>query len=246
MNNKYKITIEYLGNDFCGWQRQPNALSIQEVIEQAIYKFSKETVSVTAAGRTDAGVHAYGQVASFCLDSKYSENKIIESINFFCKPYPVGVIECISVDADFDARFSAKQRHYVYKILNRKGINIIEVGKKWWIRDYLDIELMRQAGSCLVGQHDFSSFRASECQAKSAVKTIDKIEIIAIADTIEIHVSALSFLHHMVRNIVGNLVKIGRQHWPAIKIQEILDCKDRSKAGPTAPAHGLYFLQVDY
>jgi tRNA pseudouridine38-40 synthase len=244
--SKYKITIEYLGTGFCGWQRQEEALSVQQVIEEAIYKFSGETALLTAAGRTDAGVHAYGQVASFDLTTPHEPFKIIDSINFFCRPHKIGIIECELVDFDFDARFSAKKRHYVYKILNRTGVNIINSGQKWWIKDHLDIDSMKKAASYLIGKHDFSAFRASQCQSKSAIKTLEKIEIIKNNDNLEIYVSAISFLHNMVRNIVGNLVHVGRGQWPPEKIKEILESKDRVQGAPTAPAEGLYFLKVEY
>ena len=219
---------------------------MQQLIEEAIYKFSKETVLVTAAGRTDAGVHAYGQVVTFDLTQEFEPFKIIDSINFFCRPYKVGVVDCQLVDPSFDARFSAKKRHYVYKILNRKSINVINSGQKWWIRDHLDIELMKQGATHLIGNHDFTSFRASECQSNSPIKTLETIKILRNGDTILIYVSAISFLHNMVRNIVGNLVQVGRGAMQPEKIKEILEAKDRTKGAPTAPAEGLYFLKVDY
>lgn len=243
---RYKIILEYLGAGFAGWQRQADALSLQQLIEEAIYKFSNENVLVTAAGRTDAGVHAYGQVATFDLTKEFEPFTVMGSINFFCRPFKVGVVDCELVDPSFDARFSAKKRHYVYKILNRKSINIINSGQKWWIRDHLDIELMKQAAAYLIGRHDFTSFRAAQCQSNSPIKTIEKIEIIRNGDNILVYVSAISFLHHMVRNIVGNLVQVGRGAVLPEKIKEILEAKDRTKGAPTAPADGLYFLKVDY
>lgn len=243
---KYKIIIEYLGTGFCGWQRQADAMSVQQLIEEAIYKFSKETVHVTAAGRTDAGVHAYGQVGSFELTRHHDPYLVMHSINFFCRPHFVGVTDCQIMDEQFDARFSAKKRHYIYKILNRQGANIINYRRQYWIKDHLDIELMKQAASYLIGNHDFTSFRATECQSASAVKTLENIEIIRNGENIEIYVSAISFLHHMVRNIVGNLVKVGRGEWSPEKIKEVLEARDRRAGAPTAPADGLYFLRVEY
>lgn len=243
---RYKITLEYLGAGFCGWQRQTEALSLQQLVEEAIYKFSKENVLVTAAGRTDKGVNAYGQVASFDLTTAYEPCSVMYSINHFCRPYKVGVIDCELVDADFNARFSAKHRHYVYKILNRKAINIINSGLQHWVKDPLDVNLMMSAASYLIGKHDFTSFRASECQSSSPIKTISNIEIIRNGENIEIYVSAISFLHHMVRNIVGNLLYVGKGDWSPDKVKEILELKDRTKGAPTAPAEGLYFLKVDY
>ncbi len=243
---RYKIILEYLGAGFCGWQKQTEALSIQQVVEEAIYKFSKENVLITAAGRTDAGVNAYGQVASFDLTVEHEPHNVMYSINHFCKPYKIGVTDCTLVDSEFNARFSAKHRHYVYKILNRRAPNIINAGLQCWIMDHLDINLMRKGASYLIGKHDFTSLRATQCQSNSPVKTISNIEIIRNGDNIEIYVSAISFLHHMVRNIAGNLLYVGKGHWPPEKIQEILDSKDRTKGAPTAPAEGLYFLKVDY
>lgn len=243
---RYKIVLEYLGADFCGWQRQKGHLSVQQLVEDAIYKFSQETVLTTAAGRTDAGVNAYGQVASFDLLKFHDPYKVMHSINHFCRPYSLGVVDCQLVDQNFNARFSATQRHYVYKILNRRSINIINKGLQYWVKEPLDLDSMRQAASYLIGKHDFSSFRASECQSSSPVKTLSSIKIIKSGDNIEIYVSAPSFLHHMVRNIVGNLLPIGKGDYPPEKIKEILELKDRKKAAATAPAQGLYFLKVDY
>ncbi|MBN8512237.1 MAG: tRNA pseudouridine(38-40) synthase TruA [Rickettsiales bacterium] len=243
---RYKITLEYLGTGYCGWQKQQSALSIQEIVEDAIYCFSKEKVSLIVAGRTDAGVHALGQVAHFDLSKKFDPQRLMLAINHFCRPHTVGVVSAQVVDKSFNARFSAKSRHYVYRILNRRSVNIVQNGLFCWIRHNLDTQAMQEAANYLVGKHDFSAFRASECQAKSPVKTIDKIEIIRNGDVIEIYVSALSFLHHMIRNIVGNLLMVGKGQWPKEKILKILEAKNRSIAGPTAPAEGLYFLRVDY
>lgn len=242
----YKIIVEYLGTDFCGWQRQKHAMSVQQLIEEAIYKFSKEEITITAAGRTDAGVHALGQVASFALPRFYEPRKVMHSINHFCRPYPVGVLACELADQAFNARFSASHRHYVYKILNRRSINIVHKGLVLWVREKLDVEQMRKATSYLIGRHDFSSFRAAECQSQSAIKTLADIKIVQNGDYIDIYVSAVSFLHHMVRNIVGNLLLVGKGKWQPQKIQEILELRDRTKGAATAPACGLYFLKVDY
>jgi len=243
---RYKITLEYLGSGYCGWQRQKDGLSLQQVVEEAIYAFSKEPVLVSVAGRTDAGVHAYGQVAHFDLSVQLEPKRLMHSINHFCIGHTIGVVAAQLVDSEFNARFSVKSRHYVYKILNRKQVNIVNKGLVCWVKDILDVAAMQRASKYLLGRHDFSSFRASECQAKSPMKTVDKIEIIKHGEFIEIHVSALSFLHHMVRNIVGSLVMVGKGRWSEEKIKEVLEAKDRRAAGPTAPAEGLYFLRVDY
>lgn len=243
---RYKITLEYLGAGYCGWQRQSGSLSLQQIVEEAIYHFSKQQVTIVAAGRTDAGVNAYGQVAHFDLEKNFEPRRLMHSINHFCRKHTIGVINAESVDSSFDARFSAKSRHYVYKILNRKSVNIINNGLACWVRHDINLDNMRRAAQYLIGKHDFTSFRASECQAKSPVKTLDKIEIIQHGENIEIYVSALSFLHHMVRNIVGSLLMVGKGHWSHERIKEVLEAKDRRYAGPTANAEGLYFLKVDY
>lgn len=243
---RYKIILEYLGSGYCGWQRQKDGLSLQQVVEEAIHSFSKERVLLSVAGRTDAGVNAYGQVAHFDLSKQFEPKRLMHSINHFCIGHTIGVVDAQLMNSEFNARFSAKSRHYVYKILNRKQVNIVNKGLVCWVKEGLDIAAMQRASKYLLGRHDFSSFRASECQAKSPMKTLDKIEIIINKELIEIHVSALSFLHHMVRNIVGSLLMVGKGNWPEEKIKEILEAKDRRVAGPTAPAEGLYFLRVDY
>lgn len=243
---RYKVTLEYLGKNYCGWQRQQEMLSLQQIVEEAIYSFSKENTIVYASGRTDAGVNAYGQVAHFDLNNYFEPRRLMHSINHFCRPHTIGVVKCELVDKNFHARFSAKTRHYVYRILNRHAINIVHKDLVCWIRHDLDINEMRRAAKYFIGNHDFSSFRASECQANSPIKTIDNIDIIKENDEIKIYVSALSFLHNMVRNIVGTLIMVGKGAWKAEKIKEIIEAKDRRAAGPTAPAEGLYFLRVDY
>lgn len=243
---RYKIALEYLGRGFCGWQKQEGAVSVQQVIEEAIYKFTKEQVTLVAAGRTDAGVNAYGQVAHFDLTREIDTKKAIGSINHFSWPHRVGVLSCEQVSQEFSARFSAIERQYVYKILNRKPIMIVDKGLKYWIRDKLDIEAMKEGASYLIGKHDFTSFRAAACQAKSPIKTLSKIEIIKRGDDISIYFAAPSFMHNMVRNIVGSLLLVGRGVWSPQKIEKVLHARSRAAAGPTAPAEGLYFLEVKY
>ncbi len=244
--HRYKITIEYLGDSYCGWQRQSECISVQEVIENAIELLTKQEVSVMAAGRTDRGVHATGQVAHFDLRKFYDPYKLTASLNFFLRGETVGIVKTELVDQDFHARFSAKKRHYVYKILNRRSINIIDAQHKTWVKQELDIKRMQKAASYLLGTHDFTSFRASLCQSKNPVKTMDRIEIRKHGDDIEIYFSSLSFLHHMVRNIVGTLINIGNGKWKPEQVLEILQKKERSACGPTAPATGLYFIGADY
>ena len=243
---RYKITLEYLGATYCGWQRQKDALSLQQTLEEAIFKFTKEIVRLHVAGRTDSGVNAYGQVAHFDLKKHHDPSRLMHSVNHFLRPHTIGIIKSEIVDQDFHARFSAEARHYVYKILNRPSVNIIDQNLRYWIRYPLNVDEMRKGADFLLGLHDFTSFRASICQSNSPIKTINKIQIIKSQDNIDVHISAKSFLHHMVRNIVGSLILVGNGKWSAQKIKEALESRDRKTAGPTAPASGLYFLKVDY
>jgi tRNA pseudouridine38-40 synthase len=244
---RYKLLIEYDGSDFAGWQRQDGVVTVQSILENAIYKFSQEKVITHAAGRTDAGVHALGQVVHFDLQSKKFEPYIIKrAINFHLKPNKVAVLDCSLVSEDFHARFSAVKRYYKYIIINRDTPLVIDYGKAWQVKEKLDLELMQEAANLLIGTHDFTSFRAGQCQAKSPVKTIDYIKTSKEADSIIIELAAKSFLHHMVRNIVGTLRLIGNHKWPLERITLALQAKDRAAAGPTAPPCGLYLTKIDY
>ena len=243
---RYKIIIEYVGTCFVGWQRQQNGLSVQEVIESAILEFTKENVVIYAAGRTDSGVHALGQVVHFDLSREYDPYKLMASINHFVRPHAISVVNCDIVDETFHARFSAQKRHYKYIILNRESNTVLHKDRMWHIHDKLDVDKMIQAAQILIGKHDFSSFRAKECQSASPVKTLDKIDIIVDGDFITFEISAKSFLHHMVRNIMGTLKSVGDGKINPEVIRDILLAKDRSAAGITAPAAGLYFVKVDY
>lgn len=244
--HRYKIIVEYLGSEFVGWQRQNNGLSIQGLLEDSIYKFSKEQAVIFAAGRTDAGVHAVGQVGHFDLANYRDPYKVMHSINHFVRPYKVAVTNCLIVDGEFHARFSAVARHYVYRIINRSSDLAIDFNRAWLIKKPLDIKALQQGASYLIGTHDFTSFRAKHCQAKSAIKTLSSIEISKSCDEIKIYVSAPSFLHHMVRNIVGTLVLVGLGKWQPQDVKVALDAGRREAAGSTAPACGLYFLRADY
>ena len=243
---RYKLIIEYVGTNISGWQYQSNALSIQQIIQEAIYNFSGETAILHAAGRTDAAVHAYGQVAHFDLSRYFTTHRVMQAINHFVRPHLVGIIDCEIVDHNFHARFSATGRHYLYRIINRSGKVIIDHDRAWWIKQSLDIDRMREGAMYLIGKHDFTSFRATQCQAKSPVRTLSTLDIVKHGDNINIYISALSFLHHMVRNIVGSLVLVGNGKWQPQDIKIALEARKREAAGATAPAHGLYFLKVDY
>ncbi|XVN42171.1 MAG: tRNA pseudouridine(38-40) synthase TruA [Candidatus Rickettsia vulgarisii] len=244
--HRYKITIEYLGTNFAGWQRQDNIMSIQQMLEDAIYKFSHEKVIVHGAGRTDSGVHAIGQVAHFDLQKPMTPYKVMQAINHFVRADNIGVTKCEIVNDDFYARFSAKARHYIYRIINRSGQVIIDHNRAWWISQPLNVEAMREGASYLIGNHDFSSFRSKDCQAKSPIKTLSELIITEENEEIRLYFSAPSFLHNMVRNIVGSLVLVGRNIWEKEEIKKVLEARRREAAGTKAPACGLYFLKVDY
>jgi tRNA pseudouridine38-40 synthase len=243
---RYKLTIEYDGRNFVGWQRQENGPSVQQALERAVARFCGETVNVFAAGRTDAGVHALGQVAHFEIDRGVRGETVRDALNFHLKPAPVVVVQAEPVSADFHARFSARERTYLYRITNRRAPPALERGRTWWVPTPLDVPAMAAAARALIGRHDFTSFRASICQAASPVKTLDAVAVARDGDEIRIEVRARSFLHHQVRNIVGTLRRVGEGKWTAADVAAILAARDRCKAGPTAPAEGLYLVSVTY
>ena len=244
------ITIEYDGSNLVGWQRQTNGLSVQEVLEKALFELTGEKKTIQGAGRTDAGVHALGQVAHFDLRKKMKIDAIRDGLNFHIKKLykkiKVSVLTTKKIKKDFHARFSAKQRIYVYKILDRRAPPAIEKKRVWHIRKKLDDKTMKKAARILVGKHDFTSFRSAECQAKSALKTIDAIKILRAKEEIQIWIKARSFLHNQVRIIVGTLVLVGRKKWKEKNINEALKSKKRAAAGQTAPAEGLYLHSIKY
>ncbi len=243
---RYKITIEYDGTDYAGWQRQDNMVSVQSAIEDALYKFSQENVQITGSGRTDSGVHATGQVAHFDLNKSFEIKNVINGLNFFLKPQPISILDCQIVDENFHARFSAKKRYYRYFILNRNSPAAIDAKRKWWVRENLDIELMQKAAKLLEGTHDFSSFRTSQCQAKSPIKTLDYIRISQSGEVVEIVLCAESFLHRMVRNIVGCLRMIGNKRWSEKDLLEFKEAKTTDQTRYTAPPHGLFLEKIKY
>ena len=243
---RYKVTIEYEGTGYSGWQRQENQISVQSAIEEALYKFSQENALITGSGRTDSGVHATGQVAHFDLSKKFELKNVVNGLNFFLKPQPISIRDCQIVDENFNARFSAKKRYYRYFILNRNSPAAIDSKRKWWVREELDVELMQKAAKLLEGTHDFSSFRTSQCQAKSPIKTLDYIKISKHGEVIEIELCAESFLHRMVRNIVGCLRMIGNKRWSEKELLEFMEAKTTDQTRYTAPPHGLFLEKIDY
>ncbi|TVQ33466.1 MAG: tRNA pseudouridine(38-40) synthase TruA [Geminicoccaceae bacterium] len=244
--SRYFLTLEYDGAGFCGWQRQANGLAVQEVLEQAVHAFTREAVTAHAAGRTDAGVHALAMVAHVDLARPHPANTVRNALNHHLRPHPVAVIEARAVGHELHARFSAERRHYLYRIRNRRAPLALDLHRVWLVARDLDAELMHAAGQALVGRHDFTSFRAAECQASSPVKTLDRLLVERSGDEVRLTVTARSFLHHQVRNIVGSLVLVGKGDWRVGDVAKALAAKDRAAAGPTAPAAGLYFAGVDY
>ena len=241
---RYKITVEYDGTDLIGWQQNRQGPSVQSLLCDAIEKFCGARPDIVAAGRTDAGVHAIAMVAHFDLDDAVDANTVMRAMNFYLTGSPVSVLGCEIVPDDFNARFSCVARHYKYVVLNRGAPPVLDKNRVWWVPRKLNVPAMRRAAKKLIGHHDFTSFRASECQAHSPIKTLDECRITRRGDVIVFEFSARSFLHHMVRNMVGTLVEIGLGK--PYDIDQIFSAKNRSAAGPTAPASGLYFIQADY
>ena len=243
---RYRLTIEYDGGPFVGWQRQAEGASVQGALETAIEKLSGERVTVTGAGRTDAGVHALGQVAHFDLEKCFEAGKVRDALNHYLRPDPVCVLAAEAVDSEFHARFSAKSRHYLFRILNRRSPPALDEGRVWHVSHRLDAEAMHAAAQMLLGQHDFTTFRAAECQAQSPVKTLDRLDVSRRADEIHIEASARSFLHHQIRSFAGSLKLVGEGKWQPRDMKQALDARDRSACGPVSPPDGLYLLRVDY
>ncbi len=251
---RYKLTIEYKGTDFSGWQRQVGVPSVQATIEEAVEKFSGQAVRLHVAGRTDAGVHALGQVAHMeCapFTRDMSPFDIMKAINAHLRPYTVSIVALEMVPESFHARFSAVNKLYRYRILNRSAFPAVEQGLVWHVKKPLDCDAMNSAAQILVGQHDFSTFRDTQCQAKSPVKTLDRLEVTALAygpsgREIRIEAEGRSFLHHQVRNMVGALALVGEGKWTQERLAKALAAKDRTEGGPTAPPDGLYLMRVDY
>jgi tRNA pseudouridine38-40 synthase len=244
---RFKLIIEYDGRPFAGWQRQDNAPSVQQVLEEACAELgSGERVLVQGSGRTDAGVHALGQVAHVDIERDISAEKLREALNYHARKSPVSVLEAEAVDDEFHARFSAKKRHYIYRILNRRAPATFGEGLVWHVKAPLDAEAMHDAAQILVGKHDFTTFRHIHCQSRSPVKTLDYVDVKREGEEIHVTAGALSFLHHQIRSITGTLQMVGSGKWSKADLKAALEAKDRSRLGFNAPPDGLYFRRVDF
>ena len=243
---RYKLTIEYDGSGFVGWQRQDNGLGVQQSLEEAITAFSGECPRVLGAGRTDSGVQALAQVCHFDLTREQTTDTVRDALNFHLRSVPAVVLDAAIVDDDFHSRFSATGRSYTYRITNRRAPLSIEKGRSWWVPVRLDAQAMHAAAQVLVGKHDFTSFRATNCQADTPVRTLNSLSVERQGERILIHVQARSFLHHQVRNFAGSLKRVGAGKWSAEDLKAALDSRDRRAGGQTAPADGLYLTGVSY
>jgi tRNA pseudouridine38-40 synthase len=243
---RYKLTIEYDGTDLVGWQRQPNGLSVQAALETAVEKFCGDKVTVHGAGRTDAGVHALAQVAHVDLGREHPVETIRSALNHHLRPATISVLAAEAVPVDFHARLSAIGRVYRYRILNRRPPPMLDRNRVWHVAPPLDLSAMKAGARHLVGKHDFSTFRDSLCQAKSPVKTLDALDVMCAGEEIHIEARARSFLHHQVRNMAGTLKLVGLGQWQPDDVPTALAARDRRAGGPTAPAEGLYLVEVTY
>jgi tRNA pseudouridine38-40 synthase len=246
LTSRYRLLIEYDGGPFVGWQRQDNGASVQQAIEEAIFRFCGERVTLTGAGRTDAGVHALGQVAHCDLERPVSIDALRDALNAHLRPAPVSILKAELAAPVFHARFDAIQRAYRYQILDRRAPPALLRGRVWHVPRALDAAAMHEAAQHLAGRHDFTTFRAAECQARSPVKTLGRIEVRRESEMLVIEAEARSFLHHQIRSIAGSLKMVGDGKWPPDRIAEILAAKDRSACGPVAPPEGLCLMRVDY
>ncbi|MBT8459043.1 MAG: tRNA pseudouridine(38-40) synthase TruA [Boseongicola sp.] len=247
---RFAFTIEYNGQPFSGWQRQPDQPSVQGAIETALTRIDKSAPLLSAAGRTDAGVHAYGQVAHADMATNWDPFRLSEALNFHLKPNPIAITACTQVDSDWHARFSAIERNYIYRLINRRAPLVHDAGLAWRVQKPLDLDAMRDGAAHLIGAHDFTTFRSTMCQAKSPHKTLDEITITEnftpSGPEIAIAVRARSFLHNQVRSIVGTLERVGSGGWQPEDVKTALEAKDRAACGPVAPPDGLYLSHVVY
>jgi tRNA pseudouridine38-40 synthase len=243
---RYKLILEYDGTPFVGWQVQENGVSVQGRLGQAVEAFSGEAATPRGAGRTDAGVHALGQVAHVDLAKDWDPGTVRDALNAQLRPDPISVLACEIVAESFDARFSATARHYLYRIIDRRSPLALERDRAWGTFRRLDVDAMQAAAPALIGNHDFTTFRSSECQAASPVKTLDRLEVSRHGEVIRVETSARSFLHNQVRSMVGSLKLVGEGRWTKDDLAAALQARDRKACGPLAPPYGLYLVKVDY
>jgi len=243
---RFRLTVEYDGRPFMGWQRQAHGPSVQQALEEAVEAITGETAVLHAAGRTDAGVHAYAMAAHVDIDRPITPFRLSEALNARLRPLPVAVLKAETAAEDWHARFSCIGRRYVYRIVNRRAPLALEAGRAWQVAVPLDAEAMHEAAQPLVGRHDFTTFRSAHCQSDSPVKTLDRLDVARSGDAIEVHAAARSFLHHQVRSMVGCLQLVGRGKWSAGDLKAALEAKDRSALGLNAPPDGLYFAAALY
>lgn len=243
---RYMLILEFDGGPFVGWQRQENGASVQGALEEAVYRFCGERVTAHSAGRTDAGVHALAMPAHFDIEKDTDAHTVREAINHYLKPAPIAALSAELVNGDFHTRFSATRRHYRYRIVNRRAPLTLDAGRAWRLAPPLDAGAMHEAAQVLIGKHDFTTFRASTCQAATPVKTLSSISAARQGEDIFVETSARSFLHHQVRSMVGSLVEVGFGRWSAADFADAFQACDRQRCGQVAPAEGLYFLRADY
>ena len=243
---RYRLTIEYDGSSFVGWQSQADGRAVQDVLEAGLKGFSGADLRVHGAGRTDAGVHALGQVAHVDLETPVRPDTLRDAVNAHMRPHAVAIVEVEEVGADFEARFSAIRRHYMYRIVNRRAPLTLDRGQAWLVNKPLDAEAMHEAAQVLVGTHDFTTFRSTLCQAKSPVKTMEELSVSRYGEDIEIIARSRSFLHNQVRSMVGSLKLVGEGKWTRRDLERALKAADRTACGPVSPPDGLFLLKVDY
>jgi tRNA pseudouridine38-40 synthase len=243
---RWRLTIEYDGGPFMGWQRQDHGPSVQQTLEEALRRMTTEVAAFTAAGRTDAGVHAVAMTAHVDVMKSLAAHRLREGLNALVRPHPIAILDVAEVADDWHARFSCIGRRYRYRILNRRAPPALDVGRVWHIAVPLDLEAMQQGAAQLVGRHDFTTFRSAHCQSDSPVKTLDALEISKVGEEIHVEAAARSFLHHQMRSMVGCLALVGRNQWQPDDMRKALEARDRAALGLNAPPHGLYFVEAVY
>jgi tRNA pseudouridine38-40 synthase len=243
---RWRLTLEYDGSPFMGWQRQEHGPSVQQTLEEALQRMTGEQAAFTAAGRTDAGVHALAMSAHVHVERQLTPHRLREGLNALVRPYPVSVLDVEQVADDWHARFSCVGRRYLYRILNRRAPPALDSGRVWHVAVPLDLDAMREGAGHLVGRHDFTTFRSAQCQSDSPVKTLDRLDVTRVSDEIHVTAAARSFLHHQVRSMVGCLALVGRGQWHPDDLRKALEAKDRAALGFNAPPHGLYFVEATY